>query len=56
MTCFTDEEPEAQTGSPTSLRSQWQDYDLNPDLLKNPAFEQHFHIGTELSDHTIFED
>lgn len=38
MTPFIDEDPEAQTGSTTSLRSQWQDYDSNSDLLKSSAF------------------
>lgn len=42
-TPFIDEEPEAQTGSTTSLRSQWQDYASNSDLLKSPAFEPFTH-------------
>lgn len=48
MTPFIDKEPEAQTGSTTSLRSPWQDYDSNSDLLKSPAFEPftHTHIIT----------
>lgn len=53
MTPFIDEETEIQSGFTfTSLRSECQDYDVNPNLLKSLAFEPFTHYYVITRAHT----